>query len=222
MKVMIWDVPIRVFHWAFAFCSVGALAIALLFDDDSTVFPFHILLGTSACFFLILRLALGLFGGRHNRFQALLFPPRETLRYLVGTITGTAPRYNVHNPGSATAAIGMFLVVPLLFGTGLLAAGGADEGIHEMLAYALTALIVAHLAGLTFHSLRHGENIAISMVTGLKQGTAEQNLRSSHPIIGIAVVLLSAVWLISLFFSYNTEKRTVTLPLIGKTIQISE
>lgn len=219
-KVMIWDIPIRVFHWAFAFCSAGALAIALMFDYDSAAFPFHILLGISACFFLIMRLALGIFGCRHNRFKALLFSPRKTFRYMVGTITGTAPRYIVHNPGSATAAIGMFLVVPLLLWTGLLSIGGAGEDIHEMLAYTLLALIIAHLAGLTVHTIRHGENIAHSMVTGFKQGPAEQSLRSSHPIIGIAVVLVSVVWLISLFTSYNTTKRTVTLPLIGNTIQI--
>jgi cytochrome b len=114
-KIMIWDVPIRVFHWAFAFCSVGALAIALCADDDGTVFFLHMLLGISACFFLVVRLALAVFGCRHNRFKAMFFSPRETLRYMGGIITGTAPRYIVHNPGTSAAAIGMFLLVPFLF-----------------------------------------------------------------------------------------------------------
>jgi cytochrome b len=221
-KIMIWDVPIRVFHWAFACCSAGALAIALLVDSDSALFPFHILLGISACFFLIVRFAFGVFGCRHNRFKALLFSPGETFRYMVGTITGTAPRYIVHNPGSAAAAIGMFLLVPLLFWTGLPSAGEAGEEIHEILAYALLALIVAHLAGLTVHTIRHGENISLSMITGLKQSPAEQSLRSSHPIIGVVVILISAVWLICLFAGYNGAKKTVTLPLLGNTIQVGE
>ncbi len=221
-KIMIWDVPIRVFHWAFAFCSVGALAIALCADDDGTVFFLHMLLGISACFFLVVRLALAVFGCRHNRFKAMFFSPRETLRYMGGIITGTAPRYIVHNPGTSAAAIGMFLLVPFLFWTGLDSAGEAGDDIHAILSYTLLALIVAHMAGMTIHTVRHGEIIALSMVTGFKRGPAEQGLRSSHAIIGVAVLLVSVVWMSSLFANHNAAKGTVTLPLLGNTIQIGE
>jgi cytochrome b len=221
-KIMIWDVPIRVFHWVFAFCSVGALAIALFADEDGAVFPLHMLLGISTCFFLVVRLALGVFGCRHNRFKAMLFSPWETFRYMGEVTKGTAPRYIVHNPGTSAAAIGMFLLVPFLFWTGLDSAGETGEDIHAILAYILLAFIVAHMAGMTIHTVRHGENIALSMITGFKQGPAEQSLRSSHAIIGIAVLLVSVVWMGSLFANYNAAKRTVTLPLFGNTIQIGE
>ncbi len=221
-KIMIWDFPIRVFHWTFAFCSFSALAIALLADDDSAVFCLHMLLGISACFLLVVRLALGIIGSRHNRFKAMLFSPRETLRYIGGIITGSATRYVVHNPGTSAAAIGMFLLVPFLFWTGLDSAGEAAEDIHEILAYALLALIVAHIAGLAIHTLRYRENIGLSMVTGFKHGPSEQGLRSSHPLIGITVLLVSAIWMSSLFANYSAARRTVTLPLLGSTIQLGE
>jgi cytochrome b len=221
-KIMIWDVPIRVFHWAFAFCSVGAFAIALFADEDGAVFPLHMLLGISACFFLVVRLALGVFGCRHNRFKAMLFSPGETLRYMGGVIKGTAPHYIVHNPGTSAAGIVMFFLVPFLFLTGLDSAGEAGEVIHAILAYMLLALIVAHMAGMTIHTVRHSENIALSMITGFKQGPTEHNLQSSHAIIGVAILLVSVVWMGSLFAGYNAAKGTVTLPLFGKTIQIGE
>lgn len=219
---MIWDVPIRIFHWAFAFCCIGALAIASFSEDNDAIFPLHMLLGIAACFFLVLRLALGVFGSRHNRFKAMLFSPVETLRYMIGIVTGTAPHYVVHNPGTSAAATGMFLLVPLLFWTGYLSAGEGWKEIHETFAHILLALIVAHLAGMTIHTFRHRENIALSMITGLKQGPDGQGLRSSHPVIGAVLLLISVLLMIGLFAGYNAAKRTVTLPLFGYMIQMEE
>lgn len=222
-KIMIWDVPIRVFHWAFACCCIGALAIATLADDESALFSLHILLGIAACFFLVLRLVLGVIGCRHNRFKAMLFSPGETLRYMIGTVTGKAPRYIVHNPGTSAAALGMFLLVPLLFWSGHASAdGGGGKHIHEFLANALLALIAAHLAGMAIHTFRHRENIALSMLTGLKRGAAEEGLRSSHPVIGGVLLLVSILWMVSLFAGYDAAKRTIKLPLFGYTIQTGE
>jgi len=221
-RIMIWDFPIRVFHWAFALCAGGALAIALCADDEGAVFPLHMLLGLSAGFLLVMRLALGVFGCSHNRLTAMLYSPRETLGYMGGVITGTAPRYLVHNPGTSAAAIGMFLLVPVLGWTGLNSAGKMAEALHEILAYALLSLIAAHLAGLAIHTVRHGENIAFSMITGCKQGPSGQGLRSSHPILGVVVFLVAAAWMGGLFASYNAATRTVALPLLGSTIHFGE
>jgi cytochrome b len=220
--IIIWDVPIRIFHWAFAFCCIGALAVASFSDEDSAIFSLHILMGIAACFFLVLRLVLGVFGCRHNRFKAMFFSPVETLRYMIGIITGAAPRYIVHNPGTSAAAMGMFLLVPLLFWTGHVSAGEGGKDIHEFLAHILLALIVAHLAGMAIHTFRHRENVALSMITGLKQGPAEQGLRSSHPVIGVILLVVSVLSMISLFAGYNAAKRTVTVPLFGHTIQMVE
>ena len=222
MNILVWDIPIRVFHWGFAFCSGGALAIALVADKDSAVFPFHMLLGISACFFLLLRLVLALVGCPHNRFRAMIFTPSETFRYFIGVVTGKASRYTVHNPGGSALTIGMFLLVPSLFASGLGWTGDSMEDIHEILAYALLVAIVAHLAGMAIHTFRHGENIAASMLTGVKQSSAEERLQSSRPVIGAIVLLVSVVWMTSLVFNYNANRRTVTLPLLGSSIQLGE
>jgi cytochrome b len=222
MKVMIWDVPIRVFHWLFALCAGAALAIGMLAGDESAVFPLHKLFGMSACFLLVVRLALGIFGGRHNRFRALFFSPLEIFRYLGGAVTGSGARYVVHNPGAAAAAVGMFLVVALLVWSGLGYAGEAGETLHQILGYALLALVAAHIAGLTIHTLKHRENIALSMVTGSKAGPPELALRSTQPILGVVVLVIAAAWMGSLFTSYDGATKTVVVPVVGKMIQLGE
>jgi cytochrome b len=217
---MIWDIPIRVFHWLFACCCIGAFIIGSLAEDNATIFPVHMLLGIAACFLLFVRLALGLFGSRHNRFKALLFSPEETFRYFLGVMNNTAPRYLVHNPGTSMMMILMCVLVVLLAGTGIGASYKVAEEIHETLAGGVLALIILHLAGLAVHTIRHRENIALSMMTGRKQGPPEQGLQSSHPVMGAVILALSVLWIGALFINYDAAKRTITLPMLGSTIHI--
>ncbi len=221
-KIMIWDLPIRVFHWIFAICAGTALAIGMLAGDDSAIFALHKLFGMSACFLLLVRLVLGVAGSRHNRFQALFFSPLATFRYLRGAITGAGARHVTHNPGASAAAAGMFLVVPLLVWSGLGYAGEAAEDLHEILGWVLLALIAAHVAGLVLHTVKHRENIALSMVTGTKHGPAELALRSAQPILGVVVLLVAAAWMGSLFASYDGARKTAVVPVLGTTLQLGE
>ena len=83
----------------------------------------------------------------------------------------------------------MFAIVSLLFWAGLGSEGEAAEDIHEILAYALLSLIVAHIAGLAIHTLRHRENTSLSMVTEVKQSPPENSLRSSLPLLKSTIQL---------------------------------
>ncbi len=221
-RIMIWDVPIRVFHWVFAICAGAALAIGMLVDDDGAVFPLHKLFGLSAAFVLVVRLVLGVAGSRHNRFRALVFSPAATVRYLREAITGGAARHVAHNPGAAAAAVAMFLVVAVLVWSGLGYGGEVGEEAHEILGWVLLALIAAHVAGLVLHTVRHRENIALSMVTGARSGPADQALRSSQPILGVVVLLVAAAWMGGLFASYDGAKKTAVVPVLGTTLQLGE
>ena len=181
-KIRIWVLPIRLFHWTFAGSLTAALAIGFLVDDDSPLFQFHALVGLVAAFSLVVRLGLGLVGSKYNRFTAFPVRPGEAAGYFCGVLTGKARRYLAHNPGGAIAALLMFAVVPLLVVTGAGGFGEAGEELHEGLAIALLALIGAHLAGLVWHTLRHREPIALSMVTGRKDGPEAASLPSAQPL----------------------------------------
>ena len=222
MKILVWDLPLRVFHWAFAACIAGALVIALAAGEDHPAFAVHAILGLAACGLLVLRLALGVAGSRHNRLAALCFTPAALLRYLRSATTGGGGRYVAHNPAAATAAVGMFVTLGGLALTGLPLAAEAGEELHEVLAWVMLGLVAAHLAGLAAHTLRHRENIGLSMVTGRKEGPAADGLRSAHPLAAGVHVLLAAAWCGALAAGYDAGRRTVTLPLIGVTFAVGE
>ena len=132
-KVLVWDIPTRVFHWAFAASLTGALGIGLLVDDDSPLFQWHMLLGIAAAFLLVARLVLGLIGSRYARFSSFPLHPLELAGYLISALLSKTRRYAGNNPGSAAAAVLMFVLVPALFATG---AGWAEGDLHEALAWA--------------------------------------------------------------------------------------
>jgi len=215
-KITVWDIPIRIFHWAFTICLTLALMISFLFDDDSSLFQYHMLFGLAAGFLLVIRLVIGVFGARYSRLSGLFFSPLETLHYIKGTIFGGAPRYIGHNPGTAFVALVMFILVGGLIWTGLWMASDFSEDAHELLAYGMIAMIVAHLLGLLLHTIRHRENIAISIITGKKEGDNDAKLKSPQLIAGIFTLLIFALWTGFLFRSYDPAASTVTIPGLGQ------
>jgi hypothetical protein len=146
----------------------------------------------------------------------------EVAKYLIGTFTGKARRYIGHNPGCAVAALTMFSLVPLLIASGAGWLGETGMELHEAFAYALLAAIVAHILGIIWHSVRHKEALALSMVTGRKEGPAEEGLASANPGWAFAILAGGIAWVGALFASRDVQAETVRLPLLGTVIQLGE
>ena len=221
-KILVWDLPVRLFHWTFAGSLSGALAIGFLVDDDSPLFQLHMLLGLVAAFALAGRLVLGVVGSRYNRFSALPLAPSEVVAYLVGSVVGGAKRYIGHNPGAALASLAMFALVPLLIASGAGWMGGLGEELHEGLAIALLVAIGGHLAGLIWHTIRHREVIALSMVTGRKDGPEAEGLKSARPVWALAMLIGGGAWVAALFANHDAAAGTVKLPVLGTVISLGE
>lgn len=221
-SILVWDLPIRLFHWTFAGAVSAALAIGFLVDDDSPFFQLHMLFGLIAAFALLVRIVLGIAGSRYNRFSAMPVKPGEALGYVFGAFTGKARRYIGHNPGCALAAITMFSLVPLSVASGAGWLGETGEDIHEGLAIALAVTIGAHIVGIIWHTFRHKEAIALSMVAGRKNGPEEEGLPNAHPVWAFAILTAGAAWIGALFANHDSRAETVKLPLVGTVIQLGE
>ena len=218
-RILIWDIPTRVFHWAFAASLTGALVIGFLVDEESPLFQWHMLLGIAALFLLAIRLLLGLFGSRYSRFSSFPLHPRELMRYIASALLSKTRRYAGNNPGSALAAVIMFALVPALFATGT---GWSGDDLHEALAWALLATVAVHLMGLAWHTLRHKENIATAMISGRKTGCQEDAIPSSHALWGLVILLVCGAWIGVLFASHVPGAHSVTLPVLGVKVTLGE
>jgi len=221
-KILVWDIPARLFHWAFAASLTAAVGIGFLVDDEQPLFQLHMIFGIVALFLLALRVVLGLVGSRYSRFASFPLPPGEVFNYLGNAVVAKTRRYAGNNQGSALAAVLMFLLVPALFISGNGFGGEAVEELHEVCAWTLLAVVNLHLLGLAWHTLRHRENISLTMVTGKKAGLPEDAISSAHATWGIVVVLVGGLWIAALFVGHNASTATVKLPGIGVTLQLGE
>lgn len=221
-KILVWDIPARLLHWAFAVSLSAALAIGFLVDDEQPLFQLHMLFGLVALFLVAVRLVMGVVGSRYSRFSSFPVHGGEVFGYLVSAVVAKTRRYAGNNPGSALAAVLMFLLVPALFFSGVGFNGKPLEDLHEVLAWGLAVVIGLHLLGLAWHTWRHRENIALSMITGRKEGDPAEAIRSSHPVWGAILLVGAGLWIGALFARHNSAQASVVLPGLGVTVQLGE
>ena len=221
-KILVFDIPTRLFHWAFAATLTAAIAIGFLVDDDQPLFQLHMIFGIVAMFLLVVRLVMGVVGSRYSRFSSYPVRPREVVSYMISAAVSKTRLYAGNNPGSALAAVLMFLLVPALFLSGLEFGGEALEDLHEPFAWALLAVIALHLAGLAWHTFRHRENISLAMVTGKKTGKPENAIASAHPVWGVILLIGAGLWIAALFANHNSKAATIKLPGIGVILQLGD
>lgn len=227
-SILIWDLPLRLFHWLFAASFAGAWLTA---ESDEWL-SLHTFLGYLMLGLIVFRLVWGLIGSRYARFSSFLYGPRAGLAYLSQTLSGTAKRHLGHNPAGSQVVF-LLLGLGLLVGlSGLFAQGGEEQqgaaaGVlgyalgkaikegHEFLAELMLLLVFVHLAGVALESWLHRENLPRSMVTGRKQ--AEADVPAARPNILVAALLLLAVAVFAAWwFQYRGSE--TGLAFIGKKL----
>lgn len=221
-KILVWDVPARLFHWAFAASLTAAMGIGLFVDDEQPLFQLHMIFGIVALFLLTVRVVLGLFGSRYSRFASFPLRPKEVVSYLVSAAVSKTRPYAGNNPGSALAAVLMFLLVPGLFISGIGFGGEALEDLHETFAWTLLVVVGFHLLGLAWHTLRQRENISLAMVSGKKAGQPEDAIPSARPVWGMVMLIAGGLWIAALYAGHDRTTATVKLPGVGVKLNLGE
>lgn len=223
-RVLIWDLPTRIFHWLLTFGFLVSAAIAVTVDEDSPLFTTHMIVGIVLAVMVLLRIVWGFVGTKYARFSSFLFSPAALMRYCFGALSGNEARSIGHNAGSGYAIFAMLGLVLATAFTGLMISFGneAAEELHEMSSYLLMAVVFCHLIGVAWYSLRHNENISWSMLTGRKEATSGDAIPSSRPIAGIVFLLFVGFLTIRLFQNYDRTTGTTTFPGLGVTIPLGE
>jgi cytochrome b len=192
-RILVWDLPTRVFHWLLAASFFGAY---LASDDDWLVL--HVVLGYTVLGLIGFRLLWGFVGTRYARFASFAFGPRRLLGYLRSLAARRPERHLGHNPAGSWA-IWALLALGLASAASGWFALQTDrhwiKDVHEGLSDAMLAVVVLHIAGALASSLLHRENLARAMVDGLREGKPEEGIRTSVWVVGtLLAALIAGYW----------------------------
>lgn len=162
-RVSVWDLPLRLFHWAL----VVSVAVAFLSSEEaSPLSRWHMLFGWIVAVLLVFRVVWGFVGGEHSRFLDFLRPSRIG-QHVSGLLKGTKEASLGHNPIGAVSIVVLLTLSALTVGTGAFDGEGAED-LHEAFAWALLAMVGLHVAAVIVMSLLERENLILAMITGRK------------------------------------------------------
>lgn len=194
-KILVWDAPVRVFHWLMVLCFAGAW----LTSESERWQLLHITLGYTMAGLIAFRLLWGLLGTRYARFAQFVRGPQAVARYLRSLADARPQHHTGHNPAGALA-----IVLILLAGAALTASGWASyneiggnwlEEVHEVLGNGMLLLVVVHVAGVLVSSRLHRENLARAMLTGRKDGAPSEGIARAHTLVALVLLaLVLAFW----------------------------
>lgn len=187
--ILVWDVPVRVFHWALVISFFGAWFTA----EGDGLLMMHYAFGYSACALVIFRIVWGLIGTKYSRFTQFIKGPEKIKTHLKEMFTLKKSDGPGHNPLGALVMIAMMLLILLIGLTGYWSVkgylGDFMGEVHETVASLVLGLVIIHIAAAIIMSLLHKENLIRSMVNGQKQGNPEQGIRYPMQIIGMCLAI---------------------------------
>jgi len=189
-KVLIWDAPVRVFHWLMVLSFAGAYLTA----ESERWRLMHVTLGYTMVGLVAFRILWGLFGTRHARFSSFVQGPAAIARYLRSLVGGRPERHAGHNPAGALAIVALLAMTLLVAATGWATynnVGPWSEDLHEGVASVMLAIVGVHVGAVVLASWLHRSNLIGAMVTGRRLGSPEEGVRSAWR--SVALLMLVAV-----------------------------
>nr|QLG20362.1 hypothetical protein [uncultured bacterium]QLG20372.1 hypothetical protein [uncultured bacterium]QLG20485.1 hypothetical protein [uncultured bacterium]QLG20528.1 hypothetical protein [uncultured bacterium]QLG20585.1 hypothetical protein [uncultured bacterium] len=229
-RVKVWDLPLRITHWALAACVIAAYVSQSI---GGNAMVWHGRFGLAVLGLVIFRLVWGVVGSTNARFIHFVRGPSSIKAYLHGQWSGLG-----HNPLGALSVVAMLGVLLALTATGLFANDDIlFEGplfaliskdlsdqlskIHQWFEPFILGLVALHIAALGFYVWIKKQTLVRPMLTGWKELTEQDaaaldtefmaaSQESSHWggfVLALAVALIvvfiaSGIWLAPAEVSY--------------------
>jgi cytochrome b len=174
--IRIWDLPLRLFHWALVACLVGSLVTVNL---GGNWMVWHMRFGYAILSLVLFRIVWGFVGSRYARFTEFVSGPSRVMGYLRGAPgLGVSPGHSPLGSLSVIALILLLLVQAVLglfanddiFTEGPLARHISKEtsdaltGWHQRNGLAVFALAALHVGAIAFYRFFRGQRLVRAMI----------------------------------------------------------
>ncbi|MFT6286125.1 MAG: cytochrome b [Alcanivorax sp.] len=221
-KIMIWDIPTRLFHWALV-AAIGYSWYAIEIKEDLEQ---HILSGYCILSLVLFRVIWGFVGNRYARFRSFIYPVSETLSYAKSLPTKVSKKYSGHNPMGGLSVLAMLLFIVIQISTGLFSTDDYYSGplnalvsdavaatltdLHHLNFDIVTGLLVLHIGAIIFYRLYKKEKLVAAMFSGKKYAAADQKSVSNSRLMLAAIIFTvctASVYILA-NISFKTEQNT--------------
>ena len=200
-KILIWDLPTRLFHWLLV---LSIVALVVTGKAGGSWMEWHGRLGLLVLGLLVFRLLWGVMGSTYARFAGFFPTPAKVAAYLRGQ--WHAPG---HNPLGACSVLALLAVPLFQVLTGLVANDdiafvgplydlvGRDLSNlatrwHLLAVNVLLALVALHVAAILFYAHIKKDNLVKPMVRGWKEGGGEPARGGGLVALLVALALAAA------------------------------
>lgn len=201
MRIRIWDLPLRIFHWLLVAAMITAFVTAKI---GGNAMVWHGRAGLTIIGLLVFRVVWGFVGSFNSRFASFVRGPAAIRSYLQGRWQGSG-----HNPLGALSVLAMLAALATQAATGLFAnddvafegylyplvtAAVSEQvtGIHKLLEPALILLVLLHLGAIAFYTHIKKESLVLPMITGWKDVPKETPSRGGGFVAFIIATLIAA------------------------------
>lgn len=219
VKVRVWDLPTRLFHWSLAACVVASVVSAKI---GGNAMDWHFRFGYTILALLAFRLLWGIVGGRWSRFGSFLYAPSTLRRYLRGGSRADEHHEVGHSPLGALSVFALLALLLAQVGSGLFAddeiasagplvkfVSGATSSLltswHKSFGqWLIIALVLLHVAAIVAYRLRLGRDLVTPMVRGDKwlpagvPGSADTLATRVLALLLLALCAAGVAWLVTL------------------------
>ena len=213
--IRVWDLPVRLTHWALVLCIVGLYATG---EYGWLTMEWHFRLGYVTLALVLFRLLWGVVGSEHARFSDFVRGPGAMLRYLRNSGSADYRPAVGHNPLGAWAVVAMLALILAQATSGLFSNdeiewfGPLSERIsmeasaewtdwHHLGQKLLLALIALHILALSAYRFIKREDLVKPMLTGRKErnDSVDANWRSPWLALTLFALCVGLVWAISVW-----------------------
>jgi cytochrome b len=214
---LVWDLPLRLFHWLLVLSMIASYTTAKLGFDWM---QWHFYLGYWTIGLVVFRILWGFFGPRHARFGSFIHKPSAVWLYLKGMFNRESPRSIGHNPVGGLMVLFMLALVAVQVTTGLfttddvvwsgpyypaVSASTAStlSSIHSLNFNIILGVVGLHIAAILFYGLYKRQNLVVPMLHGHLPANLvpEQEAISNSQLIKALVISLVAAgfvyWLVA-------------------------
>lgn len=202
----IWDLPLRIFHWALMLAVFGAIG-----SSKAGVMWAHERFGLTVMGLVIFRLMWGFVGGHNARFVNFVTGPSAVLLWL-RTASGKGPRQVGHSPLAAYSVLALLGITGFMAGSGSVSNDGIlfdgplvsfvsmeaskqATSFHHLGQYLVFALVGLHIVAILFYKFVKRQGLTAAMIHGRASDEAngilgvEGGISTRHTFVGLGLMI---------------------------------